>query len=96
MEKKSAVEPEEKKAAVKKSAVKKGGRGKKAEPAQILMDELYDIAMGKKGFEECSEEGVSLNERLKAFELIAKYKKLPEQDNVHKAAVIIDDIGKMK
>ena len=94
MEKKKAAEAE--KAAAKKTAAKKGGRGKKAEPSQVLMDELYDIAMGKRGFDECGEEGVSLNEWLKAFELIAKYKKLPEQEDGHHAAVIIDDIGEMK
>ena len=68
---------------------------KKKEPKKELMGELYDIAMGRRSFEESGEE-VSLNERLKAFELIAKYQKLPESDGERQHVVIIDDIGKGK
>lgn len=68
---------------------------KKKEPKKELMGELYDIAMGRRSFEESGEE-VSLNERLKAFELIAKYQKLPENESEKQRVVIIDDIGERK
>ena len=70
-------------------------RKKKEEPKKALMGELYDIAMGRRSFDDGGEE-VSLNERLKAFELIAKYQKLPENEGEKQTVVIIDDIGEGK
>lgn len=66
-------------------------RKKKDEPKAALMGELVEVAMGRRGFDSDKEE-VSLNERVKAFELIAKYQKLPDEKGEKSRVVIIDDI----
>lgn len=66
-------------------------RKKKDEPKAALMGELVEVAMGRRGFDSDKEE-VSLNERVKAFELIAKYQKLPDEEGEKSRVVIIDDI----
>lgn len=64
---------------------------RKDEPKAALMQELVEVAMGRRGFDSDTEE-VSLNERVKAFELIAKYQRLPDDEGEKSRVVIIDDI----
>ena len=53
-----------------------------------LTEELFQIAMGDCG----AEEKISMGERLKAAELLAKYRRAPEKEGEAGTVTIIDDI----
>lgn len=65
-------------------------RKKQVEPRNVILGELAEVALGRRGFD-CDGE-VSLNERVKAFELMEKFKKTDGGEE-KKKVIIIDDIG---